>query len=242
MIDRSTMPVLLLLGPPGAGKATQARLLEDRFGLTRLSVADLLKQEIATGTDAGRFAQVAGNALPDDVIFSVLQDRMAAPDCAAGVVLDGFPQTVGQARELEMRLAAQRAAVNAAIRLDLDDGSAVTRLMGRQRCDTCGETYHLTLKSPDAPGKCDRCGGGQIYRSVEDTPDNIRTRLTKYHQEASDVSDFYNSRDVLRPMNAAVEIDTITQHLRHVVRPIVTELWGCVSDRKKKPNCVEETQ
>lgn len=238
MIDRSSMPVLLLLGPPGAGKATQARLLEDRFGLVHLSIPDLLRHEIASGT----VDPAMGTDTPDDVLFAVLKDRMLGPDCGAGIVLDGFPRTVAQAQTLEDQLAADGAVVNAAIRFELDDDDAMTRLTGRQRCDTCGEIYHISFRPPDQPGKCNRCGGGQFRHSAQDTPDKIRDRQVAYHHDAMDLSDFYNSRNVLRSMNAAVEIDSVTLDLRHVVRPIVTKIWGYATDRKVKPKPVEETQ
>lgn len=242
MIDRSTMPVLLLLGPPGAGKATQARLLEDRFGLVHMSLRDLLRQDAKMHGETGRAAQVRLETAPDDRIFSVLEDRLQSPDCGAGIVIDGFPTTLEQAHWLEDFLAVRGARVTAALSLDLDDDAVMTRLMGRQRCDRCGEPYHITLRLPSRPGCCDQCGSFQIRRDPDDTHDRARARLTQFRRGAPYVSDFYNSLNLLRPMNGAREIDTITQDLRNLVRPLVTTLWGCGASRKNKPNLLEETR
>ncbi len=149
-------PVLILLGPPGAGKGTQARMLEDKFGLVQLSTGDLLRAAVAAGTEAGKAAKAvmeAGALVSDEIVINILRDRLAEDDTARGVILDGFPRTTVQAEALDTLLAESGQKINAAISLEVDDAAMVTRISGRYTCGTCGEGYHDSFKQPavDAP-------------------------------------------------------------------------------------------
>jgi adenylate kinase len=159
----STRPVnLILLGPPGAGKGTQARILMDRFGLVQLSTGDLLRGAVAAGTEAGLAANAVmekGELVSDEIVLAVLRERLDQSDVAAGTILDGFPRTAAQAEALDALLADRGQQIDAVISLEVDDEAMVERVSGRYTCATCGEGYHDSFKKPASDGICDKCGG-----------------------------------------------------------------------------------
>lgn len=227
MRDYSNVPVLILLGPPGAGKGTQAKILEDHFGLVQLSTGDLLRQAVAAGTDAGKAAKSvmeAGGLVSDEIVINILSDRLSDPDCAAGVILDGFPRTIPQAEALADLLASKGSEVHAAISLEVEDDAMVTRISGRHSCDGCGEGYHETFKRPTVEGVCDKCGGQKFRRRADDNADTVRRRLVAYHAETAPLIAFYEAKGALQSLDAMGEIDAITMALRGLVRPIVVEV------------------
>ena len=163
--------VLILLGPPGAGKGTQARMLEDRFGLVQLSTGDLLREAVAQGTEAGKAAKAvmeAGQLVSDEIVINILRDRLKAPDVSRGVILDGFPRTTVQAEALDHLLAETGQQIDAAISLEVDDAAMVERISGRYTCAKCGEGYHDSFKTPKVDGVCDECGGTEMKRRADD--------------------------------------------------------------------------
>ncbi|MFU8776636.1 MAG: adenylate kinase, partial [Roseovarius sp.] len=167
---------LVLLGPPGAGKGTQARMLEEQFGLVQLSTGDLLRAAVAAGTEAGRAAKAvmeAGDLVSDEIVIAILRDRLAAPDCAKGVILDGFPRTTVQAEALDGLLAEIGQGIRAAISLEVDDAAMVTRISGRYTCGGCGEGYHDTFKVPSRLGVCDKCGSTEMKRRADDNAETV---------------------------------------------------------------------
>ena len=173
-------PVLILLGPPGAGKGTQARMLEEDFGLIQLSTGDLLRAAVSAGTPAGLAAKAvmaAGGLVSDDIVLAILKDRMAQPDVAKGIILDGFPRTAGQAEALDHLLAESGQKITAAISLEVDDAAMVGRVSGRHTCAACGEGYHDTHKRPAKAGVCDKCGGTEFKRRTDDNAETVRDRL-----------------------------------------------------------------
>jgi adenylate kinase len=213
-------PVLILLGPPGAGKGTQARRLTERFGLVQLSTGDLLRGAVAAGTEAGRAAKAvmeAGGLVSDDIVLAVLKDRLAEPDVAAGVILDGFPRTAGQAAALDEMLAATGQRIDAAIALEVDDAAMVDRISGRFTCGTCGEGYHDSFKVPAVAGTCDRCGGTKMVRRADDTAETVASRLSAYHAQTAPLVAYYDGKGVLERLDAMGEIDTITARLGEIV-------------------------
>lgn len=217
---RAKAPVLILLGPPGAGKGTQARMLEERFGLVQLSTGDLLRAAVAAGTDAGRKAKAvmeAGDLVSDEIVIAILSDRMADPDCARGVILDGFPRTDGQAEALADLLAARDAQVDAAISLEVDDAAMVERVSGRYTCAACGEGYHDSFKQPERVGICDKCGGREFKRRPDDNAETAGARLTAYHAETAPLIAFYEGKGVLRRVPAMGGIDEIAADLARIV-------------------------
>lgn len=243
MRDYSNVPVLILLGPPGAGKGTQAKILEDHFGLVQLSTGDLLRQAVSAGTDAGKAAKSvmeAGGLVSDEIVINILRDRLGDPDCAAGVILDGFPRTIPQAEALSELLASRGTKVHAAISLEVKDDAMVERISGRYTCDGCGEGYHETFKRPSVENTCDKCGSKQFRRRADDNPDTVRRRLVAYHNETAPLIAFYDTAGTLKTLDAMGDIDAITATLRQMVRPIVVDVRGVKQQVKKTQ--MEETQ
>ena len=219
----SKTAVLILLGPPGAGKGTQARMLEEAFGLVQLSTGDLLRAAVAAGTEAGKAAKAvmeAGGLVSDDIVLAILRDRMAEPDTAKGVILDGFPRTDGQAAALDDLLAAQGASIGAAISLEVDDAAMVDRVAGRYTCGGCGEGYHDSFKQPAVAGVCDKCGGTNFKRRADDNRETVGARLAAYHAQTAPLIAYYNDKGVLRRVDAMGQIDRIAADLAAIVRDI----------------------
>ena len=214
---------IILLGPPGAGKGTQARMLEERFGLVQLSTGDLLRAAVAAGTPAGLAAKSvmeAGGLVSDEIVLAILKDRMAAPDTARGVILDGFPRTPGQARALDALLADQGLRIDAAISLDVDDAQMVARVSGRYTCADCGEGYHDDFKQPAVAGTCDKCDGTAFKRRADDNAETVGARLTAYHAQAAPLIAYYDGRGVLRRVDGMAAIDAIADDLGSIVHEV----------------------
>jgi adenylate kinase len=212
--------VLILLGPPGAGKGTQARMLEEHFGLVQLSTGDLLRAAVAAGTEAGRQAKAvmeAGQLVSDDIVLAVLKDRMAAPDVAKGIILDGFPRTAGQAAALDGLLEAAGQKVTAAVSLEVDDEAMVGRVAGRFTCAACGEGYHDEFKRPAVAGACDKCGGTAFKRRADDNAETVRERLQAYHDQTAPLIAHYEGQGVLQRVDAMDSIAAIRAALSAIV-------------------------
>lgn len=222
----ATAPVFILLGPPGAGKGTQARMLEEDFGLVQLSTGDLLRAAVAAGTEAGKAAKSvmdAGGLVSDDIVLAILHDRLAAPDVARGIILDGFPRTAGQALALDTLLAASGQKITAAISLEVDDAAMVGRISGRSTCATCGEGYHDDFKRPAKAGVCNRCGGTEFKRRADDKAETVRDRLTAYHAQTAPLISYYEGKGVLERVDAMGEIAAIRAQLGELVSGISAE-------------------
>lgn len=216
-------PVLILLGPPGAGKGTQARMLEEDFGLVQLSTGDLLRAAVAAGTEAGKKAKAvmeAGQLVSDDIVLAILKDRMADPDTARGVILDGFPRTDGQAAALDGMLADRGQKVTAAISLEVDDDAMVGRVSGRYTCAGCGEGYHDEFKQPAVAGTCDKCGGTAFKRRADDNAETVRERLKAYHAQTAPLIAYYEGCGVLERIDAMGAIADIRDGLASIVRRV----------------------
>ncbi|WP_317055763.1 adenylate kinase [Roseovarius rhodophyticola] len=216
----TTAPVLILLGPPGAGKGTQARLLEEKHGLVQLSTGDLLRAAVAAGTEAGKQAKAvmeAGELVSDDIVIAILRDRLTEPDCASGVILDGFPRTTVQAEALDALLEETGQRINAAISLEVDDAAMVTRITQRFTCGGCGEGYHETFKPTAKPGVCDKCGSTDMKRRADDTAETVTQRLEAYHAQTAPLITYYDGKDALSRVDAMEAIDKIASDLSAVV-------------------------
>lgn len=212
--------VVILLGPPGAGKGTQARMLEEDLGLIQLSTGDLLRAAVAEGTEAGlkaRAVMEAGQLVSDEIVLAILSDRMARPDVARGVILDGFPRTGGQAAALDRLLAEAGQKVTTAISLEVDDEAMVGRVSGRTTCGACGEGYHDSFKQPAVAGVCDKCGGTAFKRRADDNAETVRERLKAYHAQTAPLIAHYERQGVLERIDAMGDIAEIRQTLGHIV-------------------------
>ena len=216
----NTSPILILLGPPGAGKGTQARMLEEKFGFIQLSTGDLLRAAVAAGTKAGLAAKAvmeAGDLVSDEIVTAILADRLGDPDCAAGVILDGFPRTLAQAEALDTLLKASGQKIKAAISLEVDDSAMVERISGRFTCADCGEGYHDSFKPTSKPDTCDKCGGTDMKRRADDNAETVAQRLQAYHAETAPLISYYDKACVLARVTAIGEIDKIASDLSSVV-------------------------
>ncbi|WP_407059728.1 adenylate kinase [Haematobacter massiliensis] len=216
-------PVLILLGPPGAGKGTQARMLEERFGLVQLSTGDMLRAAVTAGTEAGRAAQAvmeAGGLVSDGIVLSVLNERLSAPDVARGVILDGFPRTEGQAAALDALLSERGQRIDAVVALDVDDAAMVERVAGRYTCANCGEGYHDSFKTPAVAGTCDKCGSGDFKRRADDRAETVAARLAAYHAQTAPLIAYYDRRDVLEHIDAMAPIGDVAESLVRIVERV----------------------
>ncbi|WP_040671604.1 adenylate kinase [Rhodobacter ferrooxidans] len=216
MPEPQAAAVVILLGPPGAGKGTQARMLEADFGLVQLSTGDLLRAAVAAGSEAGRAAKAvmaAGQLVSDEIVLAILRERMAAPDTARGVILDGFPRTDAQARALDGLLAEQGQKVTAVVSLEVDDAAMVGRISGRHTCAACGEGYHDQFKLPAQAGVCDKCGGTTFTRRADDNADTVLARLQAYHAQTAPLIAYYEGRGVLHRIDAMGAIADIRSTL-----------------------------
>ncbi|MCG7572057.1 adenylate kinase [Phaeobacter sp. CNT1-3] len=216
----TTPAVLILLGPPGAGKGTQARMLEDQFGLVQLSTGDLLRDAVAQKTDAGMRAKAAmdsGGLVSDDIVIAILRDRLAQPDCAKGVILDGFPRTTVQAEALDALLTETGQRINAAISLEVDDAAMVQRVSGRYTCGGCGEGYHDSFKQPQTAGVCDKCGSTEFKRRADDNAETVGARLEAYHAQTAPLITYYEAKSALQRIDAMGEISAIAKGLAAIV-------------------------
>ncbi|WP_084863053.1 adenylate kinase [Salibaculum halophilum] len=213
-------PVLILLGPPGAGKGTQARMLQERHGLVQLSTGDLLRAAVAAGTEAGNRARAvmeAGELVGDEIVLAILRDRLAEPDCATGVILDGVPRTTVQAEALDALLADSGQRVNAAVSLEVEDAAMIERISGRVTCGSCGEGYHDSFKPPAVPGTCDKCGATDMRRRADDTAATVAQRLQAYHAQTAPLIAYYDAAGALERVDAMGAIEEIATELTAVV-------------------------
>ena len=212
---------IILLGPPGAGKGTQARMLEEKFGLIQLSTGDLLRAAVAAGTEAGKTAEAvmkSGGLVSDEIVLAILKDRLAEDDVKAGVILDGFPRTVAQAEALDVLLEESGQTIDSAISLEVDDEAMVERISGRFTCGSCGEGYHDSFKTPANEGVCDNCGGSDFKRRADDNAETVRARLVAYHEQTAPLIAYYDNKRSLSRCDAMANIDEVASSLKVLVK------------------------
>jgi len=206
---------LILLGPPGAGKGTQAKMLTDRFGIPQISTGDILRSAVKEGTPMGVKAKAfmdAGGLVPDEVVVGIVRERLQKSDCADGFILDGFPRTVAQADALKETLLQLGKSLDAVISLEVDVEALVERLTGRRTCKACGRGYHVKFDPPKVAGTCDLCGGVLIQRD-DDKEETIRKRLEVYHQQTAPLVAYYRTDSLLTSVDGMREIDTVQQQI-----------------------------
>lgn len=214
---------LILLGPPGAGKGTQAQRLETSRGLIQLSTGDMLRAAVRAGTDIGKQADAImkrGDLVPDSIVVAIIAKRIEQPDAAKGFILDGFPRTTAQAEALDKMLAGAGRKLDAVIEMAVDDPILVTRITGRFTCAECGTGYHDTFKRPKAAGVCDVCGSRQFNRRADDTAEAVGARLKAYHAQTAPLLPYYRAKGILKRVDGMAEIDEVARQIEAVLKAV----------------------
>lgn len=211
---------LVLLGPPGAGKGTQAVKLSEKLGVPQISTGDIFRAAVKDGTELGQKAQKymeAGELVPDSIVVGIVRERLKEPDCQNGFVLDGFPRTLPQAEALTSVLDSLGRELDAVLYLKLDDDSVIDRITGRRVCRQCGATYHVKFDPPAAEGKCDACGG-QLEQRDDDKEETVRERLRVYHEQTAPLISYYENQGLLCPVAAEGSIEEVTANLMEALQ------------------------
>jgi adenylate kinase len=207
---------LILLGPPGAGKGTQAKEIARKRGIVQLSTGDMLRAATQAGTEIGKRVKSImdrGELVSDDVVINIISDRIDEPDCKKGFILDGFPRTLHQAAALDRMLEEKKKKLDAVVELRVDYNQLVERITGRFTCDKCGEGYHDRFKRPAKEGVCDNCGGTSFSRRADDNAETVRNRLLAYYRETSPLVGYYFCKGSLQAVNAMVSIEKVASEI-----------------------------
>jgi adenylate kinase len=211
---------LILLGPPGAGKGTQAKRLEERHGLLQLATGDMLRAERASGSALGQQVQAimdAGKLVSDDIMIKLIASRIDRIEGAKGFILDGFPRTVPQAEALDAMLAAKGLKLDFVIELGVEEAALIDRIAGRFSCATCGASYHERYNRPKRDGICDFCGGTKLVHRADDRPETVKARLDAYRVQTAPILPYYAAKGILRRVDGMAEPDRVTAAIERLL-------------------------
>lgn len=214
---------LILLGPPGAGKGTQAQRIVERHGIPQLSTGDMLRAAIAAGTEVGKKAKAvmdAGKLVSDEIVIGIVAERIEQPDCSKGFILDGFPRTLVQADATEEMLKAKGLDLSSVIEIRVDDEILADRIAGRYTCAECGAGYHDTNLKPKVEGVCDRCGSTHFKRRPDDNRDTVVARLQAYYKETSPLVGYYYAKGKLKTVDGMADIEDVTEAIEAILASV----------------------
>ena len=214
---------LILLGPPGAGKGTQAQRIVEKHGIPQLSTGDMLRAAVTAETDVGKRAKAvmdAGKLVSDEIVNAIVSERIDADDCAKGFIRDGYPRTLVQADATEEMLAAKGLELSVVIELRVNDDVLVDRIAGRYTCAKCGAGYHDHNLKPKAEGVCDKCGSTEFKRRADDNPDTVRTRLQSYYKDTSPLIGYYYAKGKLKTVDGMADIDQVTADIEAILAKV----------------------
>ena len=212
---------LIIMGPPGGGKGTQAKRLEEAFDIVQLSTGDMLRAAIGVGTELGLKAKAvmdAGELVSNDIMIGMISERLDEPDCANGFILDGFPRTVAQAEGLDTMLEEKGLSLDAVVEVRVPDQKLVDRITGRFTCSQCGEGYHDTFKTPEKDGICDKCSGSEFARRSDDNEETVKSRLKAYHEQTAPLLPFYDGKGLLRVVDGDQDMGVVTTEIIRIFK------------------------
>jgi adenylate kinase len=214
---------LILLGPPGAGKGTQAEAITEKRGLVQLSTGDMLRRAVKAGSPIGLEASAVmevGGLVSDQIVIKIIAERIAAPDCARGFILDGFPRTLKQAAALDVLLASLAKQIDAVIEIKVNDAALIDRISGRYTCANCGASYHDTNCKPKVEGVCDRCGSKDFVRRADDNAETVKNRLMAYYRETAPLIGYYFAKGKLRTVDGMAAISEVSRQIDDILEGI----------------------
>ncbi len=214
---------LIILGPPGAGKGTQAKRIEEKFDIVQLSTGEMLRAAVRRGSAVGQKAKAVierGDLVPDEIVIAIVANRIGKQDCKKGFILDGFPRTLQQAAALDKLLQDQNKSLTAVIELKVNDSVLIDRISGRFTCSNCGRSYHNTFRPTKIAGKCDICGGDEFIKRSDDNEETVRNRLLNYYRDTSPLIGYYFCKGNLHSIDGMHEIDEIASHIQEVLTQI----------------------
>ena len=212
--------ILILLGPPGAGKGTQAKKLQDNYEIIQLSTGDMLRAEVSSESDIGikcKEAMEAGKLVSDDLIIDIIESRIKDDDCKNGFILDGFPRTTAQAEALDAMFEEKGLAIDHVIEISVDDDALVQRITGRYSCSECGAGYHDEFQKPEIEGVCDHCGSKEFTRRSDDNAETVRARLDEYHRQTAPIITYYGNKDLAESVDGMASIDSVSEQLNAIL-------------------------
>ncbi|RLI84371.1 adenylate kinase [Archaeoglobales archaeon] len=210
---------LILLGAPGAGKGTQAKLIVSKYNIPQISTGDMLREAVAKQTELGKKAKEymdKGELVPDDVVIGIVKERLAQPDCEKGFILDGFPRTLKQAEALDKILDELGKKIDAVINVAVPEDEIVRRIVNRRTCKKCGAVYHLIYNPPKESGKCDKCGG-ELYQRDDDREETVKERLKVYKAQTEPLIDYYSKKGLVYDVDGAKSIDGVFEEIKEIL-------------------------